>query len=158
MSIYQGLVIMSMSLLMFKEPIFNIVTITFTALILIELLNVISEVSKITKIMLISMSISVIFYLVSILCLTQYLDIAAFDLRFLTNILMVATVSWLPLYLIKLYMSIYHPSEDQKIMMETKGSLKETFVGKLCLKLKFWKKEKTINKENLKELMEIEDD
>lgn len=57
---------MAMALIFFDEPIVNIVTITFTSLIFIELLNVLSEVSKPHKVMLISVSISLVLYFVSI--------------------------------------------------------------------------------------------
>jgi len=43
-SIFQGCVIMLSALIVFNEPFTNIITITFTALIITELLNVYSEV------------------------------------------------------------------------------------------------------------------
>jgi len=53
-SVYQGSVIMLMAVLMFSNSFINIVTITFTALIFSELLNVYSQLHKIHVAMIIS--------------------------------------------------------------------------------------------------------
>lgn len=50
-SIYQGCVIMLFSIVYFKDSFVNIVTITFTALIFIEFLNIFSSVNKIKRMM-----------------------------------------------------------------------------------------------------------
>jgi phospholipid-translocating ATPase len=45
-SVFQGSVIILVAVLIFKDSFANIVTITFTALILIELLNVYSQITR----------------------------------------------------------------------------------------------------------------
>jgi len=50
----------------------NIVTITFTTLILIELLNVLSEVRKIKRAMVVSILVTLLVYLASLIYLRQY--------------------------------------------------------------------------------------
>ena len=51
-SIYQGFVIMVLATTAFDNPFLNLVTITYSALLVIEFLNVISAVSEINNIIL----------------------------------------------------------------------------------------------------------
>ena len=112
MSIYQGAVIMMLSIICFNEPLFNIVTITFTSLICIELLNVFSEVSRPSKAMIITCSLSVLVYAFSAYFFREYLALSDFDVSFIFNIAVTVAVAWLPLYVLKVYMFYYHPTED----------------------------------------------
>jgi phospholipid-translocating ATPase len=63
---------MFMTFTLFPESFNNIVTITFSSLILIEMLNVISEVTKLTKLMLLSIIISFGLYMISIVVFREY--------------------------------------------------------------------------------------
>jgi phospholipid-translocating ATPase len=65
-------VIMFMAVTLFAGSFTNIVTITFTTLILIELLNVLSEVRKIKRAMVVSILITLLVYLASLIYLRQY--------------------------------------------------------------------------------------
>lgn len=72
MSIYQACIIMFISITQFNESFVNIVSITFTTLILIEMLNIISIVSSIHRYMVISMILTFATYLLSIVCFRNY--------------------------------------------------------------------------------------
>ena len=63
---------MFLAITCFYDSYTNIVTITFSTLVLIELLNVLSEVHKIKTKMLLSISFSIVVYLASIVLLKQY--------------------------------------------------------------------------------------
>ena len=160
MSIYQGAVIMMLSIICFNEPLFNIVTITFTSLICIELLNVFSEVSRPCKAMVITCSLSVLVYAISSYFCREYLALSEFSLSFVFSIGITVAVAWLPLYLIKVSMFYYHPTEDQKIMMQTGATGDEGCFGyftKCFRKLKFWQREKAVDVGAMKELMDMDD-
>lgn len=80
---YQACVIMLMAVTYFLAPFANIVTITFSALIMIELLNVVSEVRKIKRTMVISICLTLGVYFTSIVLLRQYFQLSYVDFRFL---------------------------------------------------------------------------
>ena len=58
----------------FKESFTNIVTITFSALIIIELLNVYSSVNTVNWKMIASSVMTFVMYVISIVCLRSYFD------------------------------------------------------------------------------------
>jgi phospholipid-translocating ATPase len=66
-SIYQGSVIMLFSIIFFNDSFVNIVSITFTALIFIELLNVFTQVNHMKPKILLATLLTILIYLGSIL-------------------------------------------------------------------------------------------
>lgn len=73
-SVFQGCVIMLGAIMCFKESFTNIVTITFSALIIIELLNVYSSVNTVNWKMIASSVMTFVMYVISIVCLRSYFD------------------------------------------------------------------------------------
>ena len=71
-SIWQGGVIMLLSLVLFEDNLINIVAITFSALILTELSNVAFEIRTWNKWMIISEFMTVVIYFGSIFVLQSY--------------------------------------------------------------------------------------
>jgi phospholipid-translocating ATPase len=98
-SIYQGIVIMVMSLLMFEQSFVRIVTITFTALILSEILNVATTIHKINRYILGSQMITLLIYWLSLILFRNYLDTSKIDQDFLWKVGLIVAVSWTPIYL-----------------------------------------------------------
>jgi phospholipid-translocating ATPase len=74
MSIYQGVVIMVLSLNLFEQSFVRIVTITFTALILSELLNIITTIHRMNRYIFMSILITIILYGLSLLLFRNYLN------------------------------------------------------------------------------------
>lgn len=101
-SIYQGSVIMLFSIIFFPGNSFvNIVSITFTSLILIELLNVFTQVHRLRPKMLLAAVITIIIYLSSILFFRNYFDVSAIDRQFIIKVIIITTICWLPLHVLK---------------------------------------------------------
>jgi phospholipid-translocating ATPase len=71
-SVYQGGVIMILSLVLFESKFLNIVSITFTSLLASELVNVALEIHKWHTFMITAEIVSVIVYFVSLLLLPEY--------------------------------------------------------------------------------------
>lgn len=71
-SVYQGGIIMILSIVLFETRFLNIISITFTSLILSELLNVALEVHKWHKFMIIAEVGSIIVYFASLVLLQSY--------------------------------------------------------------------------------------
>jgi len=98
-SVYQGGVIMIAALFLFDSNLVNIVSITFTALILTELANVAFEIHTWNRYMVISEVITVLVYLVSMVLLKTYFDLSfIISLEFLWKVTVVTAISCLPLY------------------------------------------------------------
>jgi len=115
-SIFQGGVIMMGSVVWFQESKTNIVTITFSALIMCEILNVFSEVHKVNYKMVISSILTLLVYFMSIALLHNYFDTSYITWEFLLKIFAVCIASWAPLHLARRIYDLVDPSEHQKIM------------------------------------------
>lgn len=63
---------MFIAITVFSDSFVNIVSITFTTLIIIELLNVLTEVNKIKPLMVLSLIVTLIIYLLSIVLFRNY--------------------------------------------------------------------------------------
>ena len=99
-SIYQGAMIIILSIVLFPENNFtNIVSITFTALILTELLNVITEINKFHWGMGVSEVVTGIIYMISMFALKAYFDLNyLFSNEFILRVMVITLCSWLPLH------------------------------------------------------------
>lgn len=116
-SVYQGGAIMIMCLLLFENEFLNIVAISFTALILNELIMVALEITTWHIYMAISEIVTLIFYAVSMVFLPEYFDLAfVLSTRFAWKLAVVVTVSSLPLYIFKLIQRRVAPSAYSKLM------------------------------------------
>jgi len=99
-SVYQGGVIMIAALFLFDSNLINIVSITFTALILSELANVAFEIHTWNRYMVISEVITILVYLISMVLLKTYFDLSfIISLEFLWKVTVVTAISCLPLYI-----------------------------------------------------------
>ncbi|CAK75838.1 unnamed protein product (macronuclear) [Paramecium tetraurelia] len=115
-SIYQGTVIMALSFLCFQNTFLQLVTVTFTALIVIELLNVITELKTFKFITLVSQFISISLYLCCIYFMRDVINLSEITVNFVMNVGLLVLASWLPLHLVEKAIHKYYPSEADKIM------------------------------------------
>ena len=115
-SLYQAAVIMFFSLNMFDNSYYNIVTITFTALILSELLNVTTTLHRIHGIAIVSIACSLAVYIFTIIVLKKDINATTITLEFLYKVFFLTLLSWLPIHGLKLIRSKLRPTEQEKIM------------------------------------------
>eukprot|EP01017_Pseudomicrothorax_dubius_P008003 TRINITY_DN12591_c0_g1_i2.p1 TRINITY_DN12591_c0_g1~~TRINITY_DN12591_c0_g1_i2.p1 ORF type:complete len:365 (+),score=77.46 TRINITY_DN12591_c0_g1_i2:64-1158(+) len=115
-SIYQGGLIFYLGLFLFDRSFLVIVTITFTALIFSELLNVYSELHRVHPVMVVSQLLTLVVYMASIFFLNQYINTKALTPRFLMIVCGITLASWGPLHLIQQLRAWWAPSEQAKIM------------------------------------------
>jgi phospholipid-translocating ATPase len=106
---------MLFTILFFNDSFVNIVTITFTALIFIEILNVFSEVTKVKFKMVMSVIGTIIVYLASIIFLRQYFDTSYINMMFFYKVIALTLVCWLPLHMAKKCIQKIDPSEEDKV-------------------------------------------
>lgn len=114
-SIFQGGLIM-FSIAFFNNSFANIVTITFSALIIVELLNVYSVVNRFNWKMLIASLFTLIVYIISIYSFREYFSTSYIDGTFIWKIFVLAFASWLPLHLTKVIYECIDPPEQKKIL------------------------------------------
>jgi len=115
-SLFQATVIMLMSLSLFEESFLEIVTITFTALILSEILNVYTELHKLHPVMILSQVGTFAVYILSLLLFRSYIDVDKISPEFLAKVLLIVSVSWLPLHLMVVLRKYVDPSDYEKVM------------------------------------------
>lgn len=118
-SIFQACIIMLGSVIMFSKDSFtNIVTITFSALIVCEILNVFSEVHQVNYKMILSSILTFLVYFSSIALFKQYFDTSYITWLFIFKVVGITLASWAPLHLVRLINDCCDPSEQQKIMRQ----------------------------------------
>ncbi|KAF9804678.1 hypothetical protein IEO21_09292 [Rhodonia placenta] len=116
-SVYQGAAIMIMSLVLFENEFLNIVSISFTALILNELIMVALEITTWHIYMIISEVATLFFYVISIAFLPEYFDLTfVVSVRFAWKVAVIVAVSAFPLYIIKVIRSRVAPAASSKLL------------------------------------------
>ncbi|KAJ7901718.1 hypothetical protein B0H14DRAFT_2492682 [Mycena olivaceomarginata] len=116
-SVYQGGAIMIMSLVLFETEFLHIVSISFTALILNELIMVALEITTWHIYMVISEVVTLFFYVISIAFLPEYFDLTfVVTLGFGWKVVVIVALSALPLYIIKLIRSRIAPAASSKLL------------------------------------------
>ncbi|KAK9173990.1 HAD ATPase P-type family IC family protein [Cryptosporidium meleagridis] len=117
-SLYQGTVIMLGAFVLFKDNILmNLVAITFTSLILSEILNVVTEIHYWNEVIISSCIISILIYFASFFLLESHFDLQfIFTFIFWGKICVLTSISWGPILLYKLIKKTIHPPRYYKLM------------------------------------------
>ncbi|KAJ7072433.1 hypothetical protein C8F01DRAFT_1103988, partial [Mycena amicta] len=116
-SVYQGAAIMIMSLVLFETEFLHIVSISFTALILNELIMVALEITTWHLYMVISEVVTLFFYVISIAFLPEYFDLTfVVTVDFAWKVAVIVALSALPLYVIKVIRSRIAPAASSKLL------------------------------------------
>lgn len=117
-STYQGGAIMILSLLLFENEFLNIVSISFTALVVNELIMVALEITIWHVYMILSEIVTLFFYCVSIVFLPEFFDLGfVLSYRFLWKTAVIVAVSSLPLYVWKEVRNRLAPPSYSKLAM-----------------------------------------
>ncbi|KAI0331410.1 protein transporter [Cubamyces sp. BRFM 1775] len=116
-SVYQGAAIMIMSLVLFETEFLNIVSISFTALILNELIMVALEITTWHVYMVLSEVVTLFIYAVSMAFLPEFFDLTfVLSTRFVWKVAVIVAISAFPLYIIKLIRSRVAPAASSKLL------------------------------------------
>ncbi|XP_021914098.1 probable phospholipid-transporting ATPase IIB isoform X4 [Zootermopsis nevadensis] len=115
-SIYQGGVIMYGALVMFEDEFIHIVAISFTSLVLTELIMVALTVRTWHYIMVLAELLSLGLYILSLVVLKDYFDAEFIQTTdFLWKVLVITLVSCLPLYILKFLRKKFSPPSYSKL-------------------------------------------
>ncbi|KAF9172112.1 putative aminophospholipid-translocase [Mortierella sp. AD011] len=115
-SVYQGGAIMILSIWLFENQFVNIVSISFTALVLNELLMVALEINTWHRLMIVSEVATLFIYIGSMVFLPTYFDLNFILTRtFLWKVAVITMVSSFPLYVIKMLRRKFAPPSYSKL-------------------------------------------
>lgn len=103
------------AIVVFKDSYVNIVTITFTTLILIELLNVYTQINNMNMQTFLIMVATATTYFMSIILLKSYFETSYMDKVFFMKVGVLALITWTPIHLIYYLAEWMDPSENQKL-------------------------------------------
>ena len=133
---FQSFILMFGSLLLFKESIYlKIVTVTFTALIYLEVLNIYLEINKYHWFMWISFGSTIVVYLLTILLLKNYLDIYfIFDWATFFKIPIASIVAWAPFFIANFIKKKFFPQTIEKLNQAKSLELKSEVGSELSEK------------------------
>lgn len=114
-SLFQASVIMIGAMYLFDSTFLKIATITFTALIFAELLNVYTEIKTFHKIMILSLLFTLITYILSLIFLKSILDFDYLNFENVMKILLITLMSWIPFYLTNKIKRCIYPEVYEKL-------------------------------------------
>ncbi|KAG7268239.1 hypothetical protein CRUP_036452 [Coryphaenoides rupestris] len=115
-SIYQGSIIMYGAMLLFESEFVHIVAISFTSLILTELLMVALTVQTWHWLMMVAELLSLSCYIASLVFLHDYIDVYFIaTVSFLWKVTVITLVSCLPLYILKYLRRRFSPPSYSKL-------------------------------------------
>ncbi|KAH0552697.1 probable phospholipid-transporting ATPase IIB isoform X1 [Cotesia glomerata] len=114
-SIYQGGVIMYGALVMFEDEFIHIVAISFSALVLTELIMVALTIRTWHHIMVLAEFLSLALYLLSLFVLKDFDSDFITTTDFLWKVLVITLVSCLPLYILKFLRKKFSPPSYSKL-------------------------------------------
>jgi phospholipid-translocating ATPase len=104
------------TIVFFRDSFTNIVTITFTALILIECLNVYTQIHNYDFPMMMLQVATITVYFMSILFMKQYFDVSYMDEIFFVKVFAIVAVTWLPMHMLYFLLDYLDPSEHRRVM------------------------------------------
>ena len=102
----------------FENSFTNIVTITFSALIVIEMLNILSEVHLFKPAMIISIILTIVVYFFTIISFRTIIMTEYIDAAYMLKIAITCLVCWAPINIFNYVMGRIDPNQEQKIMGE----------------------------------------
>jgi len=114
-SLYQGVLVILCTLIMFEDSFVNIVIINFSALICIEMLNLYSVLKNPTRIIFGFIMLSILAYLSSLILFRDYFNLQSVDRSFLTKIAITTLLAWTPVHLLKCCAEKMDPSEADRV-------------------------------------------
>ncbi|GAA5905553.1 hypothetical protein JCM8208_005769 [Rhodotorula glutinis] len=115
-SLYQGGAIMLASLILFESEFLNIVSISFSALVLNELVMVAVEITTWHTLMVVSEVVTLALYVVSILFLPEYFDLSfVLTTGFVWRVALIVAISAAPLWVLKYLKAKFAPTQYAKL-------------------------------------------
>jgi phospholipid-translocating ATPase len=114
-SLFQAGVIMIASIYLFENYYLKISTVTFTTLIFAELLNVYTEIKTFHIVMLLSLTGTLVVYIVCLIFLKSVLDFYYLNIETIGKILLITFISWVPFFITTRFKQCIYPEVYEKL-------------------------------------------
>lgn len=114
-SIYQGAAIILFTIILFDKSFIEIVTITFTALIMIELFNIISNITHFDMRIIGGVVATFLMYVFFFIFFGSWLQISPIDLEFIEKVCVIVVFAWGPVKLSFFIKKRWFPSLNDKV-------------------------------------------
>lgn len=101
---------MYVAIVYFDEGFANLVTITFTTLICVEMLNLLSEVTQVRFLMIASILVTMLVYICSIVFFRQYFEVSYITWKFCVQVFLLSLLCWLPIQIFRKFLEYCDPS------------------------------------------------
>lgn len=119
-SIFQGSAIIILSILLMTKTFTEMVTITFTALIFIEFLNIASMIRTWHKLIFMSIVVSLILYFFCLIFLRRLFLLSVLELGEFLKICLLSIVTWLPFQIYQTIQRTFFPDKIDIVINEAK--------------------------------------
>ena len=119
-SIYQACIIFVLGSTLFENSFYAVVTITFSALVFTELLNIFTLVDRLNTWILSANAISLLFYIVSVIFFRDSLGMVQVDQKMLWKIMIITLICWAPFEIFKQMNRYCCPNVSDKVMFTVK--------------------------------------
>jgi phospholipid-translocating ATPase len=122
-SVYQAGVIVGIALVLFGNQLVNFVSVSFSALIISELLNVASEVHPHWHpLMVVAELLTAVIYVYSLFIIRSYFSVSTvLSFKFVWKVAAIVAASWIPVHTWKLIRRRMSPSQLHKLSASTSG-------------------------------------
>lgn len=121
LSIFQGATLLVVSIIVFENSFFELVTITFTSLILIEMLNIATSVRKWHYAIKVSIAMSFIIYGCCLVFLRHFFMLSEITWQFGLKVLLITAAAWIPVKVYDIIKNLVSPTLAKKIRKEEKS-------------------------------------
>lgn len=130
-SMFQGYLIVAMNVVLFSEPYLDFVGVAFTALIFVQLMNIITEVHHWNLILIGTTLFSIVVYVVTIFLWAGLFGVVSPDALFFVKSFITALCCTLPISLAKRFWRYVDPTDESKlsrrIYLQTQGKIVACF-------------------------------
>ena len=118
-STVQSGIIMIGSLILFRDHLFlKIVTVSYTSLIYLEILNVYMEINKFHRFMIFALISTWVVYTLSMWIFPSVLDIVyVFKIEIFLKIILIAVIAWAPFYIANRIKKFFFPKDIEKLKL-----------------------------------------
>jgi phospholipid-translocating ATPase len=137
-SIYQAFIIVFLNLLLFDDPYRDFISTCFSTLIFVQFLNSFAETHTYNIVAMVSIGVSLLLYLFTFLFLRDYFGLSTLSFYFFFKCFIVASVCYVPIYIVRRLINRFAPTEEFKIMTKSKikqkGKIRKFFEKIFCRK------------------------
>ncbi len=114
-------------ILFFTDPFRDFISISFSTLIFVQLLNSFAETHSYNIYILSSIGLSIVIYVLSFVFFKDYFGVSQLTVKFFMKCFFISVICYVPLHLISRLSLYLYPTEESKIMKKSRINKKSKF-------------------------------